>query len=167
MIDVNALGLLLLPFPLAITIAIIRHQLFDIDRLLSRTLVYGSLTSCIVGIYALIVGYLGTVFNARGNLMISLIATGVVAVLFQPLRERLQRGVNRLMYGERDEPYTVACHFWNEMSETIILPAASVRTRRNDDVFRVFFCPRDRIQGCLFSHTTLHDLVVRRRRTAT
>ena len=50
---------------------------------------------------------LGTLFQAQGNLAISLSVTGLVAVLFQPLRSRLQRGVNRLMYGERDDPYAV------------------------------------------------------------
>jgi signal transduction histidine kinase len=54
-----------------------------------------------------VVGYLGALFSTGGNVVISLVATGVVAVLFQPLRERLQRAVNRLMYGERDEPYVV------------------------------------------------------------
>ena len=50
---------------------------------------------------------LGALFQAQGNLGVSLVATGLVAVLFQPLRGRLQRGVNRLMYGERDDPYAV------------------------------------------------------------
>jgi signal transduction histidine kinase len=50
------------------------------------------------------VGALGTFFQAQGNLVIALLATGIVAVLFQPLRERLQRGVNRLIFGERDDP---------------------------------------------------------------
>jgi signal transduction histidine kinase len=50
---------------------------------------------------------LGALFQSRGNLAVSLLATGVVAVLFQPIRSRLQRGVNRLMYGERDDPYAV------------------------------------------------------------
>jgi signal transduction histidine kinase len=115
----NILALSGVAMPLAMAIAIVRHQLFDIDRLLSRTLVYGGLTSCIVGIYVLIVGYLGVMFNARGNLAISLIATGVVAVLFQPLRERIQRGVNRLMYGERDEPYTAISRMGQRLEATI------------------------------------------------
>jgi signal transduction histidine kinase len=115
----NMIALIGLAMPLAMAIAIVRHQLFDIDRLLSRALVYGSLTSCIVGIYVVIVGYLGAVFNARGNLGISLIATGVVAVLFQPLRERLQRTVNRLMYGERDEPYAVISRLGQRLEATI------------------------------------------------
>jgi signal transduction histidine kinase len=115
----NIIALSGLVFPLSVAIAIVRHQLFNIDRLLSRTLVYGGLTSCIVGIYVLIVGYLGAVFHKPGNLAISLIATGVVAVLFQPLRERLQRGVNRLMYGERDEPYAVISRMGQRLEATI------------------------------------------------
>jgi signal transduction histidine kinase len=50
---------------------------------------------------------LGALFQAQGHLAISLAATGLVATLFQPLRGRLQRGVNHLMYGERDDPYAV------------------------------------------------------------
>ena len=118
-INANTLGLLVLPFPFALAIAIVRHQLFDIDTIITRTLVYGGLTACIVGIYVLVVGYLGAVFNARGNLTISLIATGLVAVVFQPLRERLQRGVNRLTYGERDDPYAVLSRLGQRLDSTI------------------------------------------------
>jgi signal transduction histidine kinase len=69
--------------------------------------VYVALTACVVGVYVLVVGYLGATFRVDGSLAISLVATGIVAVLFAPLRERLQRGVNRLLYSERDEPYAV------------------------------------------------------------
>ena len=89
----------------SLTIAILRYHLFDIDRLLNRTLVYGLLTIGVIGLYVLIVGALSVLFETSGNLSISLLATGLIALLFQPVRERLQRGVNRLMYGERDEPY--------------------------------------------------------------
>jgi signal transduction histidine kinase len=74
---------------------------------INRTLVYGALSACVIGIYVLAVVALGALFQAQGNLGVSLLATGLVAVLFQPLRSRLQRGVNRLMYGERDDPYAV------------------------------------------------------------
>ena len=57
----------LLVLPLFTYIAILRHRLYDIDRLVNRTLVYGALTACIAGIYALAVGGIGTVFQARGN----------------------------------------------------------------------------------------------------
>jgi signal transduction histidine kinase len=106
---VSILALLSLPsIPVAVGIAILRYRLYDIDLVINHTLVYGALSACVVAIYVLVVGYLGALFSTTGgNVFISLVATGVVAVLFQPLRERLQRAVNRLMYGERDEPYAV------------------------------------------------------------
>src|SRR5215211_9326008 len=60
--------------------------------IINRALVYGTLTTCVVGLYILIVGGAGALLRTGGNLAISLVAAGVVAVLFQPLRERLQRG---------------------------------------------------------------------------
>ncbi|MGI8541346.1 MAG: histidine kinase [Rubrobacteraceae bacterium] len=102
------LGGIVLAAPwLAIGVAILRHNLYDIDFIINRTLLYGALTACVVGIYVFVVGYLGTLFRTEGSLAISLLATGVVAVAFQPLRDKLQRTINRLMYGERDEPYEV------------------------------------------------------------
>src|SRR5829696_6738741 len=97
----------LLFVPVFTYIAIVRYHLYDIDVVINRTLVYGALTSCVVGIYVLAVVALGALFQAQGNIAVSLSATGLVAVLFQPIRSRLQRGVNRLMYGERDDPYAV------------------------------------------------------------
>jgi signal transduction histidine kinase len=67
----------------------------------------------------LVVGYLGALFRTGGNLAISLLATGVVAVLFQPLRDRLQRGVDRLMYGERNDPYAVVSRLGERLEETL------------------------------------------------
>ena len=98
---VGALSLI----PLSIGVAVLRHGLFDIDLIISRTLAYGALTACVVGLYVLVVSGLGALLQARDHPLISLLAVGLVAVLFAPLRDRLQRGVNRLMYGERDEPY--------------------------------------------------------------
>ena len=100
-------GLSLAALPLAAAFAILRYRLYDIDLLINRTLVYGALTVCVVAMYVLVVGYLGLLFQTTGGTVISLLATGIVAVLFQPIRERMQRGVNRLLYGQRDEPYTV------------------------------------------------------------
>jgi two-component system NarL family sensor kinase len=88
-------------------IAILRYRLWDIDIVINRTLAYGSLTTLIVGIYVLIVGVLGTLFQTGSSLPVSFLATGIVALSFQPLRQHLQRDVNRLMFGERDDPYAV------------------------------------------------------------
>ncbi|HZG61936.1 MAG TPA: GAF domain-containing sensor histidine kinase, partial [Rubrobacteraceae bacterium] len=109
----------LLVVPVFTYIAIVRYHLYDIDVVINRTLVYGALTSCVVGIYMLAVVGLGVLFQARGNLAISLLVTGLVAVLFQPLRGKLQRGVNRLMYGERDDPSAVTSRLGRRIEATL------------------------------------------------
>jgi len=109
----------LLVVPIFTYISIVRHHLYDIDVVINRTLVYGALTSCVVGIYVLAVVALGALFQTQGNIAVSLLATGLVAVLFQPLRSRLQRGVNRLMYGERDDPYAVVSRLGRRLEATL------------------------------------------------
>jgi signal transduction histidine kinase len=111
-------GLLLL-IPLSIGFAVIRAKLWDIDILINRTLVYSILTVCVIGVYVLVVGSLGALFGVSGNLVISLGATGLVAVLFQPLRAWLQRSVNRLLYGQRDEPYAVITQLSQRLEATL------------------------------------------------
>ena len=79
--------------PIAATIAILRYRLFDIDRVINRTLLYGLLTAGVIGIYVVIVGGIGAFVDAQqGDVGLSLLATGVVAVSFGPLRDRLQPG---------------------------------------------------------------------------
>ena len=111
--------LLKLLFPLSIAFAIRRHRLWNIDFLINRALVYGALTLIVAGIYVIVVGTLGTTIQGRSNLLISILATGLVAVLVQPLRDRLQRGVNRMMYGERDDPVTVLSRLGQRLEGTL------------------------------------------------
>lgn len=116
----TAVFLCFLLIPLSIGIAILRSRLFDIDLLINRTLVYGILTISVVGLYVLLVGGLGALLQGRGNLLLSLVATGLIALLFQPLRTRLQRGVNRLMYGERDDPYGIISRLGTRLEATLV-----------------------------------------------
>src|SRR5215211_4171151 len=109
----------LLFVPVLTYIAIVRYHLYDIDVVINRTLVYGALSACVVGIYVLTIVALGALFQVQGNLAVSLLATGLVAVLFQPLRSTLQRGVNRLMYGERDDPYAVISRLGRRLEATL------------------------------------------------
>lgn len=104
--------------PLTIGVAILRHRLWNIDLLINRTLVYGVLTLLIVGLYALLVGGLGSLFQAQGNFAIALVTTGVIAVIFHPLREWLQRGANRLMFGHRDDPAGMLAHLARQLEST-------------------------------------------------
>jgi signal transduction histidine kinase len=93
--------------PLVIGFSILKYRLYDIDLIINRTLVYSALTAIIVVGYVLLVTALGALLPAVGNVLPSLLATGVIAAVFAPLREWLQRGVNRLMFGWRDDPYDV------------------------------------------------------------
>ena len=112
-------SLALLAVPLSFGIAVTRHRLFEIDFFINRALVYGALTGCVAGLYVLIVGGVGALVQAGGNPLLALVATGLVAVLVQPLREWLQRTVNRLMYGERDEPYAVLARLGQRLEGTL------------------------------------------------
>ena len=105
--------------PLAFGFAVLRYRLWDIDIIINRTLVYGLLTACVIGLYILVVALLGSLLSQPGNLFVSLLATGLVAVLFQPLRERLQRAVNHLMFGERDDPYRLLSRLGNRLEVTL------------------------------------------------
>lgn len=93
--------------PIAMAVAVFKHRLFAIDVMLNRAIVYGVLSGSVIAVYVLVVGAAGALLRMERSLPISLVAAGVVAVIFQPLRERLQLGANRLLYGERDEPYAV------------------------------------------------------------
>ncbi len=93
--------------PLSLTIAVLRYRLYDIDIIINRTLVYGALTFTTMGIYIFIVGYLGNLLQVINQSIFAFLATGLVALIFQPLRERLQAVINRLMFGERDDPLAV------------------------------------------------------------
>lgn len=113
-------------FAVCVGLAVFRHRLWDIDAILSRTFVYGTLTLLIIGLYVLIVGGLGAILHSQTTAVNGLIATGIIAVLFQPLRERLQRSVTRLLYGDRDDPAAVftrlAHHLQTTDTRAAILP---------------------------------------------
>lgn len=105
----------------AIGVAILRHQLWDVDALISRTLVYGLLTLIVIGMYILTVSFFSLIFEGD-NLFFSLVATGLVAVSFQPLRDAIQRGINRFLFGQRDEPYAIVQRVSEELNPAMPLP---------------------------------------------
>jgi signal transduction histidine kinase len=89
---------------IAIGIAVLRHQLYDIDRLINRTVVYGLLTAAGVAVYVAVVKLAEWLLHEGVGVGSSLVATAVVAVGFAPARDRLQRWVDRRLYGERHDP---------------------------------------------------------------
>ena len=106
--------------PVAAGFAILRYRLYDIDVVISRTLVYGSLAVFITAVYVGVVVGIGTLIGSGGqpNLVLSIVATAIVAVAFQPVRERLQKVANRLVYGKRATPYEVLSQFSERVAET-------------------------------------------------
>jgi class 3 adenylate cyclase len=106
--------------PVTVGVAILRYRLYDIDLLITWTVVYGLLTGLVTAVYLAIVVGMGTLIGSRGELSLFLpvAATAVVAVVFQPARERTRRLANRLVYGERASPYEVLSEFSRGMAGT-------------------------------------------------
>jgi signal transduction histidine kinase len=100
-------------WPISIGIAILRYRLYDIDVVINKALVFGTLAFFITVVYVAIVVGVGRLLGGgdRPNLALSVAATAVVAVAFQPVRDRVQRFANRLVYGERATPYEVLSDF--------------------------------------------------------
>jgi signal transduction histidine kinase len=105
--------------PISIGIAILKYRLYGIDVVLNKAGVLGSLAVFITTVYVAIVVGIGSVFGSTGkpNLGLSILATAVVAIAFQPVRERVQRFANRLIYGNRATPYEILSQFSDRVAE--------------------------------------------------
>ena len=112
-----------LALPTGIAVAVLKYRLYEIDLVVNRALVYGVMTVGVVGSYVAVVGLVGATVSPGGDLVVSLVVTAVVAVCFQPLRARVQRFVNRLMYGERDDPYTAIAGLGRTLASSLQLDA--------------------------------------------
>ena len=108
-----------LSVPVAIGVAVLKYRLYDIDLIISRTLVYGVLAASITAVYIGIAVGIGTLVGSGGqpNLWLSIVATIIVAIGFQPVRERVQKIANRLVYGKRATPYEVLTAFSGQVAE--------------------------------------------------
>ncbi len=110
----------LVAIPIGAGISVLKYRLYDIDIVINRTIVYGLLAVLITAVYVGIVAGIGSLAHAAGggNLALSIGATAIVAVAFQPLRTRLQRVANRLVYGKQATPYELLSAFGEGVAET-------------------------------------------------
>jgi signal transduction histidine kinase len=103
-------------------IAITRHRLYEIDVIVSKSVTYLGLAAAITLLYAAVVVVpllvIGQPEEGGPGLMLPIIATGVVAVLFEPIRSRMQRWANRLVYGQRTTPHQVLSQVTARLAET-------------------------------------------------
>jgi signal transduction histidine kinase len=89
-------------------------------QIVRRPLLYGMLSASVIMSYVVVVGSIGVLVQQTGvALIVSLLAIGLVAILFQPLRNYLQQAVNRLIYGERDNPHAVLSQLGKHMEATL------------------------------------------------
>jgi signal transduction histidine kinase len=102
--------------PALITVAILKHGLYQIDVIINRAIVYGLLSAALTAIYVLIVVGIGTTAGYAGGPLLNAAAALAIAVLFQPLRRRAQLVANRIVYGQRATPYQVLSDFAQDMA---------------------------------------------------
>lgn len=110
--------------PFTLLYAVLRRKLWDIDPIVNRTLVYGLLTAFVIVLYIALVWYVGLVLQSGPQWLASLIATGLVAVLFAPVKDYIQKRINRLMYGENDDPVSVL----SRLGEKLVNPLSPQET---------------------------------------
>jgi signal transduction histidine kinase len=100
-------------------VAVTKYRLYDIDVFISRTVVYGILAAFIGMVYVLVVVVVGGALGSRGgSLALAVVATALVAMAFEPLRRRVQRWANRLVYGRRATPYEVLSDLTRRLART-------------------------------------------------
>jgi signal transduction histidine kinase len=95
----------------AIGIAVLKYRLYDIDIVISKAVLYGTLAVFITAVYAGLVVGVGTLAGDRSSPLLSALAAAVVAVAFQPARQWAGRLANRVVYGRRATPYQVLSDF--------------------------------------------------------
>ena len=114
-------SLALASIPVAMGVAILTRRLYDIDVIVNKTVVYLSLAAFITAVYIALVVGIGQAVGQQGRagFGLSVLATAVVAVAFQPVRERVQRLANRLVYGKRATPYEALSTFADQLGATM------------------------------------------------
>lgn len=116
--------LILLIFPVSLVIAIMRYRLWDIDVIINRTLVYATLTGSLALVYLLGVVVLQRLFPVESQIAV-VASTLAIAALFSPLRQRIQRGIDRRFYRRKYDTEQIMAAFSASMREEVDLDALS------------------------------------------
>ena len=106
--------------PVGIGIAVLKYRLYEIDVVINRTLLFATMAGFITLVYIAIVVGIGSVVggSGRASLFLSVLATAIVGVAFQPVFGPARRVANRLVYGKRATPYEVLSDLSDQLAET-------------------------------------------------
>ncbi|MGH2595680.1 MAG: sensor histidine kinase [Actinomycetota bacterium] len=111
---VASVSVLVIGLPAAVAVAILKYHLYDLEVVVRKTVVFALLAVFITVVYALIVGLGSQLFNSGA---LSFVAAAVLAVAFQPVRERARKIADRVVYGQRSTPYEVLSEFSGRVGE--------------------------------------------------
>ena len=120
--DATALGLACgaaadLVFAAGLGLAVLRYRLYGIDVLVSRAVVYGLLTVAVAGGYLAAVAGAGVPFAPDRGLSVPVLVTVLAATVLLPVREQLQRRVDRVFFGDRGAPYVVMARLGRQVED--------------------------------------------------
>ena len=106
--------------PVSIGIGVLKYHLYDIDLVINRTVLFAAMAVFITAVYIAIVVGIGSLVGGTGkaNLFLSVLATAIVGVAFQPVFSRARRFANRLVYGKRATPYEVLSDLSDHLVDT-------------------------------------------------
>jgi signal transduction histidine kinase len=104
--------------PVSCGIAILKHGLYELDVVISKTVVYGVLAAFFTAVYLAIVVGIGTAIGSTNSPFLTVLAAATIAMAFNPVRDRAKRFANRVVYGRRASPYAVLSEFSERVAET-------------------------------------------------
>jgi signal transduction histidine kinase len=116
-------GLVSIPVPVMIAIAVLQRRLYDTQLVVNRTVTYAGLSVLVAGIYAALVAGVGALLRDSDAPWLPWVAAGVVAVLFAPLRNALQGAANRLTYGQWAQPSALLASTGRRLADATDVPA--------------------------------------------
>ena len=105
--------------PAAMAVAVLRHRLYGVDQAVGRATVWLVMTVLVVSGYTLLVLALDTAMRPGADMAVPVAAALAVALGFEPLRRAVQHGVNRLLYGDRDDPYEVLSRLGGAFAQVV------------------------------------------------
>jgi signal transduction histidine kinase len=111
-------GLAFVALYVAIAVAILKYRLYEIDVVISKTVVYGLLAAFFTAVYVIVVVGVGTAIGSKRNPFLTILAATLIAIAFNPVRDRARRLANHIVYGKRASPYEVLSNFSERVAGT-------------------------------------------------